>query len=108
MLLRVARRGMAALVCAILVSSRGPTVLARFAPAAGPSPSPSIDEQLTIDRNLGKAIYEKPTTQTEAVAEIKKALDLRPDSVREQLNNGLALLRAAKTQEAVAMLEIVQ
>ena len=43
---------------------------------------------------------QNPTTQSEAVAEFKKALDLKPDSVREQLNYALALLRAAKTQEA--------
>ena len=74
---------------------------------ASPS-SPSIDEQVTRDLNLGKAFYENPTTQAEAVAEFKKALDLRPDSVREQLNYGLALLRAAKTKEGVEMLEKVQ
>ena len=38
----------------------------------------------------------------------KKALELRPDSVREQLNYGLALLRDAKTQQAVAILQKVQ
>ncbi len=66
------------------------------------------EEQLTAERNLGKAFYENPTTQAEAVEEFKKALDLNPDSVREQLNYGLALLRAAKTKEAVAILEKVQ
>jgi tetratricopeptide (TPR) repeat protein len=68
----------------------------------------SAEERLAQYRNLGKAFYENPTTQAEAVAEFKKALDLRPNSVREQLNYGLALLRAAKTQEGVAMLEKVQ
>jgi Tfp pilus assembly protein PilF len=66
------------------------------------------DEQLTQHLNLGKAFYENPTTQAEAVAEFKKALDLRPNSVREQLNYALALLRAARTDEAVALLEKVQ
>ena len=88
-------------------------VLAVFSfrsPAANNAPrsSPSVDEQVTRDLNLGKAFYENPTTQAEAVAEFKKALDLRPDSVREQLNYGLALLRAAKTKEGVDMLEKVQ
>src|SRR5580658_1460201 len=61
---------------------------------------PGLDEQLTQHLNLGKAFYENPTTQAEAVAEFKKALDLRPDSVREKLNYGLALLRAGKIPEA--------
>ena len=76
-------------------------VLSFRSPAANSASrsSPSVDEQVTRDLNLGKAFYENPTTQAEAVAEFKKALDLRPDSVREQLNYGLALLRAAKTQE---------
>ena len=42
------------------------------------------------------------------MTEFKKALDLAPDSAREQLNYGLALLRAGKTQEGVAQLEKVQ
>jgi len=67
-----------------------------------------VDERLTQHLNLGKAFYENPTTQAEAVTEFKKALDLRPDSVREQLNYALALLRAARTGEAVALLEKVQ
>ncbi|HKW99226.1 MAG TPA: FG-GAP-like repeat-containing protein [Bryobacteraceae bacterium] len=55
-------------------------------------------------RNLGKAFYENPTTQKEAVAEFKKALDLAPDSARERLNYGLALLRAGQTKDGVAEL----
>jgi tetratricopeptide (TPR) repeat protein len=91
----------------------GLVVLAVFtfrSPAANNAslPSPSVDEQITRDLNLGKAFYENPTTQNEAVAEFKKALDLRPNSVQEQLNYGLALLRAAKTKEGVAILEKVQ
>src|SRR5579863_3907176 len=55
-------------------------------------------------RNLGKAFYENPTTQKEAVAEFKKALDLAPDSARERVNYGLALLRAGQTKDGVAEL----
>jgi tetratricopeptide (TPR) repeat protein len=66
------------------------------------------ERQLTQYRNLGKAFYENPTTQAEAVSTFKKALDLAPNSVREQLNYGLALLRNAKNEEAVAILEKVQ
>ncbi|HXE14648.1 MAG TPA: tetratricopeptide repeat protein, partial [Bryobacteraceae bacterium] len=77
------------------------------APANAASTS-DVENQLSIDRNLGKAFYENPTTQAEAVAEFKKALDLKPDSVREQLNYALALLRDAKTPQAVALLQKVQ
>ena len=66
------------------------------------------EEQIAQHRNLGKAFYENPTTQTEAVVEFKKALDLAPNSAREKLNYALALLRAAKTDEAVALLVEVQ
>ncbi|MGA7414158.1 MAG: FG-GAP-like repeat-containing protein [Bryobacteraceae bacterium] len=78
-------------------------------PAGGtPADDATTDEKVTQYLNLGKAFYENPTTQAEAVVEFKKALDLRPNSVREQLNYGLALLRAARTAEAVAILEKVQ
>jgi tetratricopeptide (TPR) repeat protein len=92
----------ASLALLIVLSFRSP------AANSASSPSPSVDEQVTRALNLGKAFYENPTTQAEAVAEFKKALDLRPDSVREQVNYGLALLRAAKTKEGVEMLEKVQ
>ena len=68
----------------------------------------ALQDRLWQHRNLGKAFYENPTTQTQAVVEFKKALDLAPDSAREQLNYGLALLRAGKTDEGVAQLEKVQ
>lgn len=55
-------------------------------------------------RDLGKAFYENPTTQKEAVVEFKKALDLAPDSARERINYGLALLRAGQTNDGVAQL----
>ncbi len=61
-------------------------------------------EQLTRHINLGKAFYENPTTQKEAAAEFKKALDLNPDSAREQLNYGLALLRAGDVKQAAEFL----
>jgi tetratricopeptide (TPR) repeat protein len=77
--------------------------------ALAPILLPAADNNaLWQHRNLGKAFYENPTTQTQAAAEFKKALDLAPDSAREQLNYGLALLRAGKTPEGVAQLEKVQ
>ena len=77
--------------------------------AAAPVPSgPSKEELLWHHRNLGKAFYENPTTQYQAVTEFKAALDLAPDSVRERVNYGLALLKAGKTAEGVAELEKAQ
>src|SRR6185369_4941947 len=59
-------------------------------------------------RNLGKAFYENPTSQAQAVVQFKKALDLAPESVRERVNYGLALLRAGKTKEGAAELQRAQ
>jgi len=59
-------------------------------------------------RNLGKAFYENPTTQKQAVEEFRLALALAPNSVREQVNYGLALLRAGETQRGSAELEKAQ
>ena len=63
---------------------------------------------LAQHRNLGKAFYENPTTQFQAADEFKKALDLAPDSPPEVVNYGLALLRAGKTAEGIAVLEQAQ
>lgn len=65
---------------------------------------PSLEEL----RNLGKAFYENPTTQKEAVETLRRALALAPDSSRERLNYGLALLRAGRNAEAVVELLAVQ
>ena len=65
-------------------------------------------ERLMRYRVLGKAFYENPTTQVQAVEQLKLALDANPKSPTERLNYGLALLRAAKTKEGIAELEAVQ
>ena len=64
--------------------------------------------QLWHHRNLGKAFYENPTTQQEAVDEFRKALALAPHSVREQINYGLALLRAGDVAAGVTELQKAQ
>jgi tetratricopeptide (TPR) repeat protein len=66
------------------------------------------DARLWQHRNLGKAFYENPTTHKEAVEELRLALSLSPNSVREQLNYGLALLRQGDTKDGAAELEKVQ
>src|SRR5215203_5636051 len=76
-----------------------------FVRAAAPTVT---EERLARYRNLGKAFYENPTTQNEAVEEFRKALALAPKSARERLNYGLALLRAGKTAEGIAELVKVQ
>ncbi len=65
---------------------------------------PTATMQLWEYRNLGKAFYENPDTHAEAVQALKKALDLKPDSVRERINYGLALLHNGQTDAGVAEL----
>jgi Flp pilus assembly protein TadD len=79
-----------------------------LAAIVAPAQEASREDLLWHHRNLGKALYENPTTQYEAVEELKKALELAPDSPRERLNYGLALLKAGKTAEGIRELEAVQ
>ncbi|MBI3666277.1 MAG: VCBS repeat-containing protein, partial [Acidobacteria bacterium] len=67
-------------------------------------PADDKQERLARHINLGKAFYENPATTREAVDEFRQALALEPNSAREHLNYGLALLRAGLTKEGVAEL----
>jgi hypothetical protein len=67
-----------------------------------------LRDRLWHHRNLGKAYYENPMTQLKAVDEFKQALVLSPQSVRDQINYGLALLRAGMTKEAILQLQKAQ
>ena len=69
---------------------------------------PANERELWRHRNLGKAFFETPTSLTEAPAELKKALDLAPNSFRDRLNYGLALLRAGDKEHAIVELEKAQ
>ncbi|HLY16054.1 MAG TPA: FG-GAP-like repeat-containing protein [Bryobacteraceae bacterium] len=91
-------------------ASVGALILAAAALVLLPGADASRVEQDRLGhyRNLGKAFYENPTTQPQAVDEFKHALDLAPDSARERINYGLALLRAGKTKEGVAELQRAQ
>jgi tetratricopeptide (TPR) repeat protein len=73
--------------------------------AAGATP---YQDKLWHLRNLGKAFYENPTTQREAVEQFKQALALAPDSARERVNYGLALLKAGETGQGVNELRQAQ
>jgi Tfp pilus assembly protein PilF len=84
---------------------RRSVILALVFLAWGASPN---QDKLWHLRNLGKAFYENPTTQREAVEQFKQALDLAPNSTRERVNYGLALLRAGETERAVNELRQAQ
>ena len=100
------RGGLGAVARALALGS---LALAVAATSAGPAaPSDGGTEALWQHRNLGKAFYENPTTQAQAVEEWRQALALAPGSVRDRLNYGLALLKAGRTAEGVAELERVQ
>ncbi len=79
----------------------GAVACALFLTAAG---NPQTEDLLWQHRNLGKAFYENPDTHLQAVTELREALRLKPDSVRERINYGLALLHAGQTATGVAEL----
>ncbi len=74
----------------------------------GAGQGPNTEERLWRHRNVGKALFETPTTQAQSVAELKKALDLAPNSFRERVNYGMALLRTGSTKESIVELEKAQ
>ncbi len=68
----------------------------------------SVAERLQQHRNLAKAFYENPATQYDAIGEMEKALALAPNSARERVNYGLALLRGGQAEKGVIELEKAQ
>ena len=72
------------------------------------SHQPTHEDLIWEQRNLGKAFFENPTTAKEAVEAFRQALELNPQSVRERLNYGLALLKADDTERALSELRAVQ
>jgi len=77
-------------------------------PILCPAATPSHEEELWRHRNLGKALYETPTSVPQSAVELKKALDLAPGSFRDRLNYGLALLRAGDLKQGMEQLEKAQ
>ncbi|HUA21797.1 MAG TPA: FG-GAP-like repeat-containing protein [Bryobacteraceae bacterium] len=70
---------------------------------------PRNQEALDQHRNLGKAYYENPATQQQAVQEFQQALAIAPDSARDKLNYALALLKVrGREEEAIKLLQEVQ
>jgi Flp pilus assembly protein TadD len=76
-------------------------VLVRVTPESAAQPEA---EQLWRARNFGKALFETPTTIAQAPAELKKAVELAPDSFPDRVNYGMALLRAGNAEASVAEL----
>jgi hypothetical protein len=70
--------------------------------------APPPEDRLWEHRNLGKAFYENPDTHVQAVTELREALRLKPDSVRDRINYGLGLLRAGQTDAGIAELAKAQ
>lgn len=71
------------------------------------APDPKQVELQQI-RNLGKAFYENPATQNLAPDTLRRAVDLNPESARDHLNYGLALLRAGQMEEGIAAVRKAQ
>jgi tetratricopeptide (TPR) repeat protein len=65
-------------------------------------------ERLAKFRVLGRAFYENPTTQAQAVEQFRQAWQLNPANPIDRLNYGLALLRNGQTAAGIAELEAVQ
>src|SRR6185437_3121909 len=76
--------------------------------AADSNPPSNVHDLVWHHRNLGKAFYENPMTQLKAVDEFRAAMELTSGSTRDETNYGLALLRAGRTNEAIAELLKVQ
>ncbi|HEX6203977.1 MAG TPA: hypothetical protein VF100_13315 [Thermoanaerobaculia bacterium] len=58
-------------------------------------------------RNLGKALYENPATQYDAVGVWREAWELSGEA-RDRVNLGLALLRAGQAEAGLAELVAAQ
>lgn len=70
--------------------------------------NPPTEDRLWEHRNLGKAFYENPDTHVQAVTELHQALLLSPNSARDRINYGLALLRAGQNESGIAELAKAQ
>jgi len=94
----------------ILTTDEVPTEVPAEVPAEPPAEVTAAERAERLDslRNLGKALYENPATQYEAVDVLREALALAPGSARERINLGLAMLRAGRTDEGIAALEAAQ
>lgn len=100
-MVKMRMRGLAAAATACVLSA---WILSSHAQPGGGA----REERIQRLRTLGKAYYENPTTQNEAVEQFRQLVQMNPDSLADRLNYGLALLRAGKVQEGIRILEEVQ
>ncbi len=66
--------------------------------------TPQDANRLWEYRNLGKAFFENPDTHAQAVDELRAAVAMDPNSVRDRVNYGIALLQAGQTDAGMAEL----
>ena len=66
-------------------------------------PNRANDARLWRPRNLGKALYENPTTQKDAVEQFRQALALAPGDASVTYNLATALLSQRRDSEAAAL-----
>jgi hypothetical protein len=92
------------LAVVVVLSALGAAAL-QFVPSSRTPLTAEQQTRLQELRNLGKAFYENPGSQSQAVEALRKALELNPASAQEHLNLGLALLRAGEGAEGVAEIE---
>lgn len=69
---------------------------------------PETAAELQVTRNLGKALYETPGSAEQAATTLAKAVELAPDSARDRINYGLALLSAGQGAAGMAELRAAQ
>ena len=91
--------------CGLLLM--GITTIVSVPPAALQMDSATA-KRLQELRNLGKAMYENPGTQTQAVDVLRQAAELNPNSAQDRLNYGLSMLRAGQADEGIAALELAR
>jgi tetratricopeptide (TPR) repeat protein len=92
------------LAVVVVLGALGAATL-QFVPTSRTPLTPEQRARLQELRNLGKAFYENPGAQSQAVEALRKALEINPTSAQEHLNLGLALLRAGEGPQGIAEIE---
>lgn len=100
------RASIAILLCLLSLSACGGRE--EHASESSVVPDSEVTDELARLRNLGKAFYENPTTQYEAIDVLRSAWELAPESTCDRANYGMALLRAGEEEKGVVELEAVQ
>lgn len=91
----------------IWIAAIGVCGLAAFVVATADTKSPD-PAKLAEHRNLGRAFYESAGTSKQAMEHLGEAAKMNPDSARDRLNYGLALLRGGQPEAGIAELAKAQ